>query len=287
MEEGLLHFFSPGPQKLRILTVESTLYLSELHRRMPQAELYAVTAYEEVPELPTYQQLPVKWQVLDFRKDALPYEKHFFDYIFSEGCLENALEPLTMATELGALLKDTGHLLTSFSNIRYWRVLEELRAGHFYAQGRHLFAKPEVVKLLNDALYKEIAFSPFQQDSVPEEIAIWEDCGFENYSQDLATETWLVKASRSTAEIAALKDCYTPEIRRRLAVLLHRIEYGIDGGENLARLWEFCDKNFIFPAYLLGFVQETVIHREKILQILMVSARNLGREDFLQELTGI
>ena len=285
MDEGLLHFLVPGQAHLRILTVESTLYLPGLHELLPQAELYAVTRYEEIPELPQFSALPVKWQRLDFRKEELPYSRDFFDYILSEDCLENSLEPLETATKLGRLLKETGQLLTAFSNIRYWRILEQLRTGHFFAWDRHLFAKPEVVRLLNDALYKEIVFSPLQQDAKEQtEMASWLEFGFENYQEDLATEVWLVRAARSTAEVAALKDCYTKEVRSRLAVLLHRIEYDIDREENLAALWRYCEEQMIFPAYLLGFIQEAVSHKEEVLRVLEISARKTGKEDFLAEL---
>ena len=37
--------------------------------------------------------------------------------------------------------------------------------------------------------------------------------------------------------IGRLKREQRPDVRRKLSRLLHRIEYGIDGKENSARLW--------------------------------------------------
>ena len=102
------------------------------------------------------------------------------------------------------------------------------------------------------------------------------------------TSVWSLALRRdvtsSDPEVAALKDCYTKEVRSRLAVLLHRIEYDIDREENLAALWRYCEEQMIFPAYLLGFIQEAVSHKEEVLRVLEISARKTGKEDFLAEL---
>ena len=44
MDEGLLHFLVPGQAHLRILTVESTLYLPGLHELLPQVDFWLVIA---------------------------------------------------------------------------------------------------------------------------------------------------------------------------------------------------------------------------------------------------
>ena len=63
-----------------------------------------------------------------------------------------------------------------------------------------VWTKARLVKLLSDATYKEIHFLPD-----------------ENF--------WLVKACKCTAEVVALKEIFTPEVRAELSRLLHRIEY--------------------------------------------------------------
>ena len=88
----------------------------------------------------------------------------------------------------------------------------------------------------------------------------WEAFGFENFSDDLTTRIWLVKACKCTAEVAALKDIFTPEVRADLSRLLHRIEYDLDAEENFLRLMELCDRAGIFDEYLSDFIEQTVIH---------------------------
>ena len=75
-------------------------------------------------------------------------------------------------------------------------------------------------------------------------------------------KNWIVKASRSTAEVAALKEFYTPTIRKELSKLLHRIEYDIDREANIERLHEFCEDHQIFYDYLCDFIDQVVIHRD-------------------------
>ena len=98
-----------------------------------------------------------------------------------------------------------------------------------------VWTKARLVKLLSDATYKEIHFLPD-----------------ENF--------WLVKACKCTAEVAALKEIFTPEIRAELSRLLHRIEYDIDTEENFGRLIKLCEREGIFDDYLNDFIEQTVIH---------------------------
>ena len=78
--------------------------------------------------------------------------------------LSYVLDPYDMLLALGRLLTDVGVLVTSFRNVRYHGVLEELMKGEFPERERHLYAKKEIVRLLNDTLFKEIIFSPGEQD---------------------------------------------------------------------------------------------------------------------------
>ena len=101
-----------------------------------------------------------------------------------------------------------------------------------------LWSKRDVVKILSDAVYNEIHFAP----------------------SDVSEEIWLVKACKCTAEVVALKEIFTPEIRAELSRILHRIEYGIDVAGNLRRLTELRDRAGIFDEYLTDFIGQVVVH---------------------------
>lgn len=115
-----------------------------------------------------------------------------------------------------------------------------------------IWLKARIVKLLSDATYKEIHFLPD-----------------ENF--------WLVKACKSTAEVAALKEIFTPEVRAELSRLLHRVEYDIDAEENFQRLINLCEREGIFDEYLSDFINQVVVH-DSAKNFLKVRAESFGRK---------
>ena len=269
---GLLQFLPESMENLRVLVVESCLYLPELRRRMPRAELYAVVADADIAAMSEYAGLDVSWQILDYHETPLPYEKEFFDYILSERCLELAANPQDIAAGFGTYIKQTGFLLTSFQNIRHWKVLRDLMEGHFYAVVSRWFAKPEMVKLLYASFYKDAVFRPQRSPAPKELLQKLIACGFDNSFHDIDTEVWLVKAARSTPEISMLKSFFTPEIRRQLVTFLRRIEYDIDVEMNCQRFWQLYKEAGLFPDYLAEFIWETIVHRRNVFAALQASA---------------
>ncbi len=269
---GLLQFLPESMENLQVLVVESCLYLPELRRRMPRAELYAVVADADIAAMPEYAGLDVSWQILDYHETPLPYEKEFFDYILSERCLELAANPQDIAAGFGTYIKQTGFLLTSFQNIRHWKVLRDLMEGHFYAVVSRWFAKPEMVKLLYASFYKDAVFRPQRSPAPKELLQKLIACGFDNSFHDIDTEVWLVKAARSTPEISMLKSFFTPEIRRQLVTFLRRIEYDIDVEMNCQRFWQLYKEAGLFPDYLAEFIWETIVHRRNVFAALQASA---------------
>lgn len=257
---GLLRFLTPSDAPQRILTVEGSEYLPALRLLYPAAELHAVAA-----EAAALAEISAEWEAhtlcLDYRDTPLPYPRESFDILLAPHGLEIVVNPQDIAAGLGTFLKPTGFLLTSFSNIRYWRVLEELMGGHYRALVRRLFAKAEFEILLAASFYKDVFFLPGGGEAVPESLAQrFEAAGFEG-PNDMATAVWLVQAWRSTRAVARLKAEYTPQVRRRLVTLCRRLEYGIDPAENRDRLRALCREADITPRYFAAFTRETLVHR--------------------------
>ena len=281
----LLRFLPESDEALRILTINANRYLPELRQRLSKAELHAVTVNEEAPGDETYRGLGVDWQVLDYREIPIPYAKEYFDYVIAPHILEDgAVNPQDIAAGVGTHIRQTGFLLTSFYNMRYGKILQELMEGHFYHFCSHAFTKSEMERLLYASFYKDAVFVPQLGNCADELLERLETCGFENRRQDLDTEVWLVKAARSTPEIAALKSLYTPQVRRQMVTLLRRIEFAIDPAENLAAFWSLYDREHIFPDYLAAFIQETIPHLSAFLPVLLASADENGRSAMADEL---
>ena len=269
MRTELLDLLAPSPERLRILVVDGSAHLARLRELYPNAEIHAVTPYEEIAENEIVAALGVHWHILDWRCDTLPFAEETFDRIISAFAIECAYEPYDALMALNRALKETGTLYTCYTNVRYHRILAALRDGEFRVRGdRHLYAKPEIVRLLNDTLYKEIHFFAGERDDDPAEAAAWSSAGFANVSNDLMTRTWLIRAERSTAAAANLKMFFSREVRGETARLLHRIEYGISPAESIDALRALCMREGIFHDYLADFADEICVHRDPVARAL-------------------
>ena len=263
---GLLKFIAPNVSDINVLVIESLDYLRELRELLPVAKILVLTEFNEAKS--EFSDLNFDWIFADYKKFNFNIDEKIFDIILSADCLTFAYEPYKTIFGINRWLKETGFLVTQFESIRYIGVLESLRQGYYPERERRLYAKTEIVRLLNDALFKEISFSPGEM--IDYNIEDWLKFGFDNYNKELLTKNWIVKASRSTAEVANLKQFYTPEIRKELSKLLHRIEYDIDREENIARLHKFCEKHMIFEDYLIDFIDQVVVHREVMTSVLHI-----------------
>ena len=265
---GLLNFVPPNFLPITVLLIESPELLEGLRKILPAARIAFLTAEPSSK---------IKKLCDEFRADLideLPTAPKIFELIIAREVLTVGENFYAMLMAFNHLLKDSGALLTEFYNVRFVGVLERLRRGKFFNNEQRLWAKADVVKLLDDAIYKEIHFLPGARENFSAEE--WIDFGFENYNEDLTTKIWLVKACKCTAEVAALKEIFTPEVRADLSRLLHRIEYDIDAEENFQRLMKLCEREGIFDEYLSDFINQVVVHAAAKNSI-KVRAENFGR----------
>lgn len=283
-QTGLLHFLSYITEPVKVLVIESALYLPQLRQLMPNAEFHAVVADDEIAELPDYQNLGVIWSHVNYLEEPLPYEHLYFDYIICEHCLELAVNAQDLASGLSFYMKPTGYFLSSFANVRHWKVIKQLMNSEFRFLARRPFAKGDYMRLLAASFYKDAVFAP-QKKYAPEGfVQLLMDAGFENYSDDLEVETWMVRAAKSTPEILALKQMYTQEDRRILSTLLHRLEYGISIKENTEALVDLLDSKHIFPAYVADFIQQAVLLQDDLFANLIPALDAMDRISLADDL---
>ena len=262
---GLLKFIPPNVGKISVLVIESLSYLRELRELLPTAQILVLTEFAETKS--EFSDLHLDWILGDYKRFNFSIDENIFDIIIAEDCFTFVYEPYKTIFGINRWLKETGFLVTQFESIRYIGVLESLKKGYYPERERRLYAKTEIVRLLNDALFKEISFTP--NDRIEYDIDDWIAFGFDNYNDELLVKNWIVKACRSTAEVAALKSFYTPAVRRELSRLLHRIEYDIDRAENIDRLRDFCEEHQIFDDYLFDFIEQVVVHRDNLAEIFI------------------
>ena len=243
----------------RVLVVESSAYLEPLKARFPNAEIFFVT--NEPDDVEKYS-CHAKTFLVDYRLEKLPFDKNFFDAIIGDLTLEVVNIPQDIAAGFSTYLKSTGVWLTSFRNLRHWKVLEKLMQGSYNGIVSRMYTRRDFERLLTASFYKSMTFLPIIKKSPPKFLSKLLECGFENFSGDLEAEFWLVRAALSTPEIALLKSLYTPEIRAELSRLLHRIEYDVDTENSVKRLAELCATEGIFDKYVEDFVNEVVFHKK-------------------------
>ena len=268
MKQDLTAFLSGGPAPMRWLILESLPYVVKIAALYPKAKLTVITAIEEAAELPEFAGLPIAWYFLDYRQVKLPFPNGSFDAALAEGLLTRAYEPYDLLMDISRKLTDVGVLYGDFLNVRYTGVLQALQQGEFPVREKHLYAKSEVVRLLDDTLFKEIDFVPGDNDDHCEAETQWEAAGYVNINHELAVSRYLFRAACSTAAVANLKGLYSPAVRTELARILHRIEYDVQREKNIARLQALCEQEGIFPEYLHDFINEACFQRERVWKIL-------------------
>ena len=254
IKPSLIEFISGEDFFQKILVVESSAYLEELRERFPAAEIFFVTANEELTYPNTYR--------LDYREERLPFPEEFFDAIIGDLTLEVVMNPQDIAAGFSTYIKQTGCWLTSFRNIRHWKVLERLMRGAFGGIVSRLYTRTEFERLLYASFYKEVQMLPLKKKSPPELLERLIDCGFDNFDDDLQTEFWLVRASRSMPELELLKSMFTPEVRAELSRILPRIEYDVATEDSVKNFWRLFDEQGLFTDYAAAFIRSVVVHRE-------------------------
>ena len=262
MEEikpSLTGFIDGGDLFEKILVVESFEYISELSERFPTAEIFFITPDEEIAEKFSEKAEVI---ILDYREKILPFEREFFDLIIGDLTLEVVINPQDIAVGFSRYLKQTGIWLTSFRNIRHWKILEKLMRGRFGGIVSRFYTRTEFERILYASFYKHLRLSPLRKKAPPELLKKFLDCGFENIGGDLEVEFWLVRAARSMPELALLKSMFTEKIRADFSRIIHRIEYNIDTENSVKSFWQICDAEGIFTDYAAAFIRSVVVHRE-------------------------
>ena len=263
--EGILKFVTPNfSAETSALVIESPEILAGLRELLPFGKI-ALLISESMPKIEMLcKNLKIDLLLGDYSRGGLPKQKKIFDVIIAEDCMTTAPEFYATLLELNQLLKDSGYLVTKILNARFVGILEGLKIGKFSATSEKFWAKADAVKFLGDSMFKEIRFLPGEKLENESAAKVWEEFGFDNFNDDLITKTWLVKACRCEAEVAALKELFTEEIRAELSRLIHRIEYDIDVEENILRLKKLCERENIFEDYLNDFISQVTTHKIKI-----------------------
>ena len=248
--------------------------INEFFSEQLYAEMAAFVPREDEKEILLFH-MPPCWEER-FRKDfvphriksvpsmeSLPGEWHgkFSSVLFPPG-IEEIPEPEALLESIKPFLAIDGGVVVPFRNPWHWSVFSswfsgDLRYGSnplLMGQGR-LFAFSELLRLAQVAHYGDFTVRQIQEKGEPEFLSRLSELGIRNGHGELETTWWIIRISELSEETARLKQKYTPEVRHRLARLLHRIESEIETEENLAALIRLLKENGIPREYLMEFVK--------------------------------
>lgn len=83
-------------------------------------------------------------------------------------------------------------------------------------------------------------------------------------------DVYCIKSIKFRQDIINLKRCYTHQIRRKLANLLHRIEHNIDIKQSTIELALLCQKYNMSEEYLNKYIENAVIDKNNLYNNLML-----------------
>lgn len=276
IKPNLMQFISGEDFFQRILVVENAFYIEKLREKFPSAEIFFVTSDKiDVSGAKIVQ--------IDYRDEILPFKPEFFDVIIGDLTLEVVTNPQDIAAGFSTYIKQTGCWITSFRNIRHWKILEKLMRGAFGGIVSRFYTRIEFERLLYASFYKSVRFLPLKKNSPPEMLERLINCGFDNFDDDLQTEFWLVRAERSMPELALLKSLFSPEIRAKFSRILHRIEYNVEIADSVAKFWEIIDAEGIFSDYAANFIRSVVIHRENFYKNVKKHSKRAEFDEIIAE----
>lgn len=262
----------------KILIVESGEYISVLAEKFPTAEIFFVTTDED------FFDARAKVLILNYREEILPFDKEFFDLIIGDLTLEVVVNPQDIAAGFSTYLKQTGIFLTSFKNIRHWKILEKLMGGWFNGIVSRFYTRTNFERLMQASFYKDVQFAPVIKKAPPKLLEKLISCGFENFGDDLEVEIWQVRAARSIPELSLLKSMYTPQFRADFARIIHRIEYDIEISDSVESFWKLYDAAAMFESYAAEFIHSVVIHRENFYKNLREKSARVETEKIIAEI---
>lgn len=154
----------------KILLVGSGQYEESTQSIFPAAQVYKAEMLEE-----------------------LCFEPDYFDLLIADRVLERLKEQETALAEWLRVLKSGGILLTSFTNVRYQKVMWNLLQGHYQLFGRYGFTRKSFLQLLEKAALGNLSWYGVQGEAEAAGSRVLEELGFDNQQGDLLHEFWCVR----------------------------------------------------------------------------------------------
>ena len=287
-ENSLLNLLNATEAYVRVLVIESTEYIREIRNVLPNADITVVVADDINVDKRMYDDLGIHWLHEDYLSKILSIKKESFDVIIGEELFLKSPNPNNTALDMVSYLSETGYLVTSFRNAVYWQIIRDMMNGHFYHSLVRIFTPNEMVSLLGNADFQDVAFMPVSA-STTEGIDIIEklvSMGFDNTSNILSVQTWGIKAKKFRPDVMALKSSFDKKIRWDLVTLLRRVEHGIQPIANTVEVLNLIDNEKIQLSYISTYIFRNINYVGQFISNFVPGFYQVGRVAVLRELLG-
>lgn len=261
VEAGIIRFIK-GSRQRKILLCEAKIdFGHSVKRTFPTVQLRVFNTEE--------------WQLCQ-QKGMIPALTGRFDCIVLGHMLEEVPDPEKFIHLMKKFLEEDGQLICVFDNMRSWRVWQMLMGQYWYygqpgvfgRYTRQRFTISDVCMLFNRCSLRRIQ-AECVSDKIPDKI--WEDIRMLQIMIDrseLETRCWILSVQRYDEKTTWLRQQYTPEIREKISLLLHRIENNIEQTLNLQRLSVLCNSEKIQFTYLKKFIENVTIEPARMVKLL-------------------
>lgn len=285
-ENSLLTLLDATDADVRVLVIESTEYIREIRNVMPNADITVVIADDININRRMYDDLGIHWLHEDYLSKILSIKKESFDVIIGDELFLKSPNPNNTALDMVSYLSETGYFVTSFKNAVYWQIISDMMKGHFYHSLVRVFTPNEMVSLLGNAYFQDVAFMPVLA-STTEGLDFIEklvSMGFDNTSNILSVQTWGIRAKKFRSDVMALKCSFDKKIRWDLVTMLRRVEHGIQSTKNTTALLSLMDTENMQPSYIANYIFRNIYYIGQFISNFIPGFYQAGRVAVLRKL---
>ncbi|MFP7470740.1 bifunctional glycosyltransferase family 2 protein/class I SAM-dependent methyltransferase [Niallia taxi] len=272
---------APKEEKLNILEVGCACgaTLLKIKETFKNANLFGIELNEHTA---FFASLIADVRAQDIEK-GLDYQEEFFDYIILGDILEHLNDPWKTVNNFKKYLKSNGKLLVSIPNVMHFSNMRTLLNGHWtYTDSgildrTHLrfFTLNELTKMFYQAGYGKMevgSVTTYESDEDKLFIEKLSELGNPKIKDQFSAYQYLLKVFKNNPNVDSAND---------LKDSLINIEKSISIDENVNKIIKNLTDNLISEQLVISIVDEAVINKESVLNILATKCFENGAHDYV------
>lgn len=197
-----------------------------------------------------------------------------YDYIIDMGLMASAGWPENLLQAVGLHLKENGIVIFVFGNI-FHRSSWSIKGKNTLTCNQKNIYTGDAPRYFDENSVK-IHFAEQLYENIKKYAEVC--CSCDNTEVDdlkkyvgsvVDIAYYIYVASGFARETAWLQGAYTMEIRRQLAYMLQRIDFGIEKEHNAKLVWDFCRQNKVNVPYLMRMIKSATVKPDQVMEYLV------------------